>query len=512
MITIPRYEEQVKMSTESPGVPGPLENEDAAGERARAPYRNIAAQDLVQAEQSKEMASAWNSLAETSIAAERHLSHARALNDFNEMNLQARLKLNDASNEVQQDRENPQIWRPQYEEKAKAIQEEILGMSTNSEAQEALKRSWSTLYPTHVQELHAQSRKQEALNFEANADRRFGEYVDLGAQARDDLSRTQIKDEFYQSLNNAVAVGTINPVKAETMRQNYDMQVKERVYATALTQDPVGTLATLKQNPGAFGFNEKEALTHINGATPFLHKVQNDNYTAVMQNILGATADSPVPGAVMPTEAETLAQMNRGELNIEGAGNILAYIRGQKSNPENKYDPESYKVAVTRLTDPDNPLTREEFLKNVESGEWKFDAKTYGTFLSNINSRGTKLDKAQDSAFKGELAFQKTQFNDPYGIGKEFYQTAVGQAQLAKENGELGNTSEEIKTNMKDIFNNQMKAYQVELNLGKTKPPPKTGIISRIGGWLGGGDQSPPAAADQKKYRDELTKRGISFR
>ena len=192
------------------------------------------------------------------------------------------------------------------------------------------------------------------------------------------------------------------------------------------------------------------------------------------------------------------ADLSAGQLNSHQAADVMAYINGAKQNPAQKTDPKSYVEAVTRLTDPDNPLTREEFLKQVSSGEWKFDPHVYGQFLTNINRTDTKMDKTFDSVYKARLGYWRTQFGlDPKG---EAVMTALGQAQAAKDANELGSTADEINGKINEIFKPHFQDYMKEQSLGEFKPKPKPvqpGLWQRYGpsSWGTGGGAAPAPSA-----------------
>jgi hypothetical protein len=481
-IKIPFYESQVGMTPEAAGT---LMPQPAA--LPMAPMQSVEEAGIP----GRQLARTGDQLLNVSTEVSTRLNHARAINDFADMNLKMHLGLNQLANEVQQDTGAPETWPKKYEEGAEKLRQEVTGLTSNPLAQTSFNKIWSTSYPAKLQEVAAKSRIQDSRNFAAGFEERFPQFVELYAQADDDLARAKIKSTVDNYILQAVGAGILNPEKGAEARIKFIPEaIKMRVLQEAQA-DPAGVLERLKDPEKNYpGLAPGTVLTLSGTANAQLHRVQNDNYSRYMQNIYGATADNPVQGAVMPTEAEILPQMGK-TLSVPGAQNILAYVRGQKENRENTTDPQSYKEAATRLTDPDNPLTREEFLKNVETGNWKFKAETYGTFLSQIQSRGAKLDKVPDSAFKAELAFQKTQFSDQFGIGKEYYQNAVGQAWAAKNEGTLGTTAEEVKANLKEIFNNQMRTYQQDLNMGKAGPKKKTGWFDNI--FSGG--QSGPAPA-----------------
>lgn len=491
---VPTYERQVGLTTETPGGLGPMAPQAPQGslEAAGLPYQKL-----------QEVGGAL-----TLIAGEvkRHQEHAQQVNDLADAKMAAHEQLNglqnlvkdyDPADRAEAFKQGGQDWFEQYSQNLK-----------DPEVQAAFKTHWATWYPAKLQQVDAEAQKQRILNFAGNVEANWNKSIELYGQTDDPIEKARIKGDAFGMVDGGVGSLLVHPAQAEKMKQGWDKAVSLGQLNKDMLADAPGTLAALRQ-PGAYGLNETEraaAIPHVNSE---VKRMQANNYSGYMQNILGATADNPVQGAVMPTEQEILPQIGK-TLNVAGAQNILAWIRGQKASQvtgkENQFDPKSYNEIATRLTEPPDPetgesrsLTRAEYLKNIAPGpkgeppEWKVTAKDHFHILQTINSQGAKLDKAPDSAFKAEIAFQKTQFSDPFGIGKEYYQTAVGQAWQAKNEGTLGKTSEEVKANLKEIFNNQMRPYQQDLNMGKTGPLPKPGIISRIGGYFG--SQGGPAPA-----------------
>jgi len=88
----------------------------------------------------------------------------------------------------------------------------------------------------------------------------------------------------------------------------------------------------------------------------------------------------------------------------------------------------------------------------------------------------------------------------------------VGQAFLARENKELGEKPEEIRQNMKEIFKQQAGPYQLDLNIGKTKPPAAPGIFYRTWNWATGGEKGAAAPVGFKELPPAAGYKGQHFK
>lgn len=481
---VPLYEGHVALTAETPGGMGPMAPQAPQGslEQAGLPYQKL-----------QEVGGAL-----TQIGAEvkRHMDRGRQLKDLNDANFAAEDQNIDLQRIVKEN-PDPHTWVDLYKQGMLDYKENSLSNLSNSEVKAVHTKHVDRLFFSGLKSVQAAADQQNASIYLADVEPNLKKDAELYVQASgDDFEQIRIKGQAFGRLDAGVAARVIYPAKAQQLKQNWESYVTQAQGNQDVLQDPMGAFERLGDPAKNYpGMDAQSALALRGRAQTEVHRVQSDNYSRYMQKILGVTADNPVQGAVMPTEEEILPQIGK-TLSVPGAQNILAYIRGQKTSAgtgqENKTDPQSYKEAATRLTDPDNPLTREEFLKNVESGEWKFDAKTYGGFLSNINAGGGKLDRVADSAIRSRIGFWKTQFGmDPKG---DQIMTALGQLQAAKDAGELGKTPEEVNKAVDSIFKPQHDIYMQEWSMGTKKPAQtKPGIISRFGGYFGG--QGGPAPA-----------------
>jgi hypothetical protein len=454
--------------------------------------REAAKSSLAEAKSMEEMAGYGKKISAAGIVLDKYLSNIKDAHDLDK----AKNFINQRALEYWQSAqtlENPDEWLPKFRESMGSSKEEVR-KNLSPQAAAHLDQHITTVMPSYEKSIVQGARKFKISSFHGDLPASLESAAKTIVDAPDEIIAANAEAGFKSLVRMGAnpEYGWLTPAQAAAWEAKLDVAVKTGKINKAMLADAPGTLAALKE-PGAFGLDDTQRAAVMPGVTAQVHRVQNENYSRYMQNIFGATADNPVPGAVMPTEEEILPQIGK-TLNVAGAQNILAYLRGQKASQGTgknyKTDPQSYKEAATRLTDPDNPLTREEFLKNVESGEWRFDAKTYGVFLGNINARGGKLDKAVDSAIKSRIGFWKTQFGlDPKG---DQIMTALGQLQAAKDAGELGKTPEEINRAVDSIFKPHHDLYMQEWSMGTKKPAQaKRGIISRIGGIFGA--QAGPA-------------------
>lgn len=404
---------------------------------------------------------------------------------------------------------DPDAWAPQFRDQAQTVLETALEGASPRVADQ-LKLHAAKIMPATELKLNHDALDLKISNLKANVPKQLNQAVQAYLDAPDEMSAATVKGTFLGLVRSGASPehGYLKPEEAARYEAAFDKGVMlGRVKKEAMT-NPAAVMAKLSDYQKNYPGMSPDMAMQLRGPVQAeMRRVQGENYGRYMQNILGATADQPAPGAVMPTEDEILGQMNSRSLNPAQAQNLLGYVRGQADNPDSKTDPQSYKEAVRRLTDTDNPLTREEFLKNVESGAWKFDAKTYGNFLTNINRAATQLEKAPDTVFKARLGFWKTQFGG--NAKNEHFITALAQAQALRDAGELGTTKEEIYQNLDDIFKPAAANYAKENFLGTSTPAqPQPGLARRAWNWATGG--SEPQA--QTSGSETITKNGRTYR
>lgn len=498
------YEPQVGMTPKGPNVemPGGLPSlwVQGAGAATRAAVLAAGATQ----EMWNQTGQAARRLEAASLEVSQRLQHDRQLDQF------ARANFGLMSN-LYQSREksktgDPATWEKNFTEQASQHFEKVLQSVESPQVQTQLRMEFARHLPVMRAGVVSAARTQMIQESKATAAELVQQGLQMMTQAETPLEQGRIRARVFAMLDNKVGLGGLRADQAQSLKMAFDDHNQLNQVRKDIRLDPAGTFHRLRE-PEKYcpGMREQQIALARGYAREEMHRQQEENYSRYMQNILGATADNPVPGAVMPGEDEILRQINDQHLSIPGGQNILAYVRGQKSNRENKTDPQSYKEAVTRLTDPDHPLTREEFLKNVESGEWRFDAKTYGGFLMKLGARGGQLEKTVDSAFKARVSFWRTQFGGD--SRDEHFMTALAQAQTAKDAGGLGASPDEIYKNLDAIFKPNADLYARENFLGRTAPPQqKPGIIGRAWNWAtvggqAGGPGPETVTKDGKTYR-----------
>jgi hypothetical protein len=453
-----------------------------------------------QAETWKQVGKAGEKLTDVGVEFQKHMDHARQGKELNDALFAAEDQNLNLQNLVQEN-PDPNTWVSAYRQGMLDFKDNSLSNLADEAVQAAHTKHFDKMFFNGLRTVQRAADKQNVSIYLADVEPNLQKDADLYVQADNDLEQARIKGQAFGRLDLGVATRVLYPAKAQQLKQNWENYVTLAQANQDILSDPIGASERLgKPEENYPGMDAKTALELRGRAQAEMHRVQNENYTGYMKRILD-------PRSGLPNEQEIQAQVGKG-LSIPQSKDILAYIEGTKANSEQKTDPQSYKEAVTRLTDQDDPLTREEFLKNVQSGDWKLDARTYGQFLVNIGSRGSKLEKAGESAFKARVNFWKTQFGmDPKG---DQIMTALGQAQAAKDAGQLGNTPEEINKNLDAIFAQQQQLYMQEWGLGSFKPAPKA--KQSWWGWATGGQPGSKPAQAPGGAPETVTKDGRQYR
>lgn len=486
-IRVPSYGSQVGISPEAPGVPGPLnapgqlESVEAAGRPGL------------------QLAKTGEQLSSVTTEIGKALYHGQAVDDFNKMNLQMRLGLNQLSKELQADPGAPEIWAKRYEEGAAKVREEVIGLSSNRMAKQSFDKAWSIFYPTHLQEITAKGNVQRTKNFAGNFEESYPQYAELYAQAGDELSRAQIKDTVDNYINAAVTAGILHPNKGTLARQNFIPEAMKARALADIANDPVGAqakLANFKENYPGLADRDLSSLNYQ--ASGGVHRLQQANADNLDNQFMRGTGVNADPKVQLPTQQQIYdLQKSRG-LASHDAWRFDKILEGMKNNPEDKSDPniktrlwagivpdDDGKITTTRemILDPQNQLSandRISMLKDLRATD-RQDQKAIVTF-----------ERGQISSIKNAL-------------GPNYFQRFYNDYLTEKKTANW-ETEEQIEQNINRIADPWLQKVRSRGGVFSNQPPPQPGWGGTIRNFFtGGGNASTQAPAGTMRMLNKRT-------
>ena len=505
MPRIPEYQRSVGITDKGPNVEQPLVNPKSYG-----------LEQLAQSELWGQVGKAAGKTADLGFDIEEKMARAKMVDEFSNMNasytkglyeLREAVKggsLQQADGQTVNFSNDPSTWQKSFEEEHAKLLDKTLSMGTVPGAQLAFKRHASMIFPTQLHGVMNDSRKQTVDNVKGNLEANINIYQEMWPKAQSELERNQLWNNVDRSLEEAVATHVITPKQSELMKMHFGKYTKISDFNGALARDPLAAQEALK-HPDAFGFTDKERMDAKGHADTEVKRKQGEVYENLFAQIVKNSGESGPTGPI-PTEEQVKGLLKSGQLHAGQANNLLGYIAGAKHNPEKKTDPASYKEAVVRLTDPDKPLTREEFLQNVSSGAWKMSAENYSHFLTNIHNRDlNKIPKQLDAAFGNRTKSWQFEFRGGPVTGRESeeYKTGMAMVYQAKIAGEYdGMAPDEVQKQIDQVFKTQANEYLRRYHLDpetrkRQRPAAPGGGSSWYKPWTWSGGQTGQGPAGQ---------------
>lgn len=353
----------------------------------------------------------------------------------------------------------------------------------------------------------AMARAQERQIEQSHAD--AGQLIEDSLQGRnqtdDPAVRAKIDAQVESFLHARQEIGMIKPNAAQKALHLYRKSAILGEADRDIDRDPQGAYDRLRDSQNYPTLTPEQRLSLQNKAQAMVTHRQHNAYSGLMVQMLKATSDNPT--AAMPAEHQVQDMIASQQISPDQGKRVLGVSRKFLEDGGKHSDPGSYAKAYTRLYDHENPLTAPELIKNVGDGEWRLSAKDYATVLGKIDERGTKKEKAIESAFKSRVAFWKNQFGGQ--ARNEHYQDAVSQASDQFESGALGGTPEEVNRAVDQIFKPHWSTYHRE---NMVLPPAPQKHWYQFGRGLQATPsptQEPPGAPDDIRNEQDWMSGGL---
>jgi hypothetical protein len=275
-IKIPFYDSKAGMTPEAAGAPM-----SQPAMLPMAPMENVAEAGIP----GMRLAKVGDQLLTTATEITSRLGHARNVKDFAAMDLETRLRMDKLGNEIEQDPEaTPETWGKRFEEGATKIKDEVRKLTGNELVQAQYEKLWATHYPVKLQEITAKGYKADAKNIGAAFEEHYPQYVELYAQATDELNRTQIKDTVEKYIGAAVKSGSITPHQGAAARVGFIPAAMKAKVVADIGTDPVMAQAKLTNYKENYpGLQDKDLLSLNATASGALHRVQENNTLEVQK-------------------------------------------------------------------------------------------------------------------------------------------------------------------------------------------------------------------------------------
>jgi len=448
MPKIPLYDPQVNMVAHGPNVEVDTKSYGVEGRQIAQSWKDVGKFGEI--------------LSDAGMDFTKKIRQAQQVSDASDAYADSMTQLFDLRNKVRDENPDPATWPQAFREGARQVYQDISGNLKDMAVQSYFKRQYTDHFVTQLQGVMNDSRHQQIENLNGNVEASFPQYLELAVQAPDDLTRQRVINNWNIFVDGMTRGGALNPDKGEKLKQSFDATLKWRQATDAAAADPANFDAR------KWGYTDGESIKKLDSfAQQSLHLNWNKNDLKLAQMF---EAQQLTP--------ESLKDMrDRREISPAQHDRYGAYLEGNGGYEHNE---DNYRQALGRLYDLENPLSPQEIMANIKGGEWKFDTKHYEHLLNAAESIDRRTEKAEDTAFKARINYWKTQFGS--GSRSENFMMGLGQAQAAKDEGNLGKNREEINAAVDGIFAPHHNLYMQEWGMGNYAPKP--GVKQTWGEWI----------------------------
>jgi len=448
MPKIPLYEPNVNMVTHGPNVEVDTRSFGVEGREVAQTWRDVG--------------KFGETLSAAAIDFNKKIKAAQQVSDASDALADSMKQLFVLRNKISDENPDPGTWPQAFQEGADQIYQDISSNLNDRAVQAYFKRHYTNHFITQLHGVLNDSRQQQKENLKGNVEASFPKYLDLAVQAPDDLTRQRTIINWNSYVDGMVQGGVLLPDKGERLKQNFAETLKWRLATDAAAADPANF------DPTQYGYTDGESIKKLESfRQQVLHQKWANNDLKLAQMFENKQMTPDILHTMRDNQDISPSQFDRYNNYLEG-------------NSKYEHNEDHYRLALSRVYDLEDPLSLQELMTNVKTGNWKFDTKHYEHLLQMVASLNRRTEKAEDTAFKARTNYWLSQFGGRKR--NEEYLMALGQAQTAKDEGKLGKSREEINAAVDSIFAPHLNLYMQTYGLGSYAPQPK--VKQTWGEWL----------------------------